>query len=121
MEYFADSYALIEYVKGNYKYKKYFEKDNIITTRLNLMELFYATLLEGAESAAEKYYDSFLSKCIEIKDETIKEAMKLRYRLKKKKLSYVDAISYQISLENGIKLLTGDKEFKTSENVEFVK
>ena len=49
--------------------------------------------------------------------------MKKRKELKEKGLniSYIDAIGYTISLERGIKFLTGDKEFKNLPNVEFIK
>lgn len=120
-EYFADSYALVEYVKGNKNYAKYFRDNRIITTRLNLMELFYSTLITADEELAEKYYDSFSSHIIEFGDETAKEATKFKYLHKKKKISYVDALGYQISIDKGIKFLTGDKQFENLAGVEFVK
>lgn len=120
-EYFADTYALIEFVRGNRHYSKYFLENKTSTTRLNLMELYYATLREGGEELAEEYYESFLSSAINIDDETIKDAMKFRYSVKKKKLSYVDAIGYMLALEKGIKFLTGDNQFKGMADVEFVK
>ena len=119
--FFADTYAIIDYFKGNNKYRKYFEENEIKTTRLNLMETYYSALLDSTEENAESYYDAFLPKCVEIGDETIKKAMKFRLKKRKKNISYVDAIGYQISLELGIKFLTGDKEFKGMKNVEFVR
>jgi predicted nucleic acid-binding protein len=47
--------------------------------------------------------------------------MKFRLKEKAKRLSYVDAIGYQLALEKNAKFLTGDKEFKGMKNVEFVK
>lgn len=121
--FFADSYAIIDYLKGNKKFEKYFEENEIITTRLNLMEVYYSALLDATEELAEKYYDLFLGKCTGLEDETIKKAMQTRLKLKreKKNISYVDAIGCQIALEKNIKFLTGDREFKGMENVEFVK
>ncbi len=117
----ADSYAIIEYLKGNNKYKKYFEKEEIVTTKLNLMEVYYSTLSESNEEYAEKCYNLFLPKCVEINDNILKKELKFRHTNKKKKLSYVDAVCYQLSLEMKIKFLTGDKQFEGLKNVEFVK
>ncbi len=119
--FFADTYAIIDYLKGNKKYKKYFEENEVITTRLNLMEVYYSALLEVTEELAETYYDSYLGKCTDLEDETIKRAMKFKFKEKAKRISYVDAIGYQIALEKNIKFLTGDKQFKGLKNVEFVR
>ncbi|MFH1895765.1 MAG: PIN domain-containing protein [archaeon] len=123
ISYFYDTYALIEYINENPKYKEYFQENKGVTTKLNLMELYYAMLKDINKEKAEIAFDSLLSMVTEIKDESIKEAMKLRLDFKNKKLniSYVDAIGYQTSLENGIKFLTGDREFKGMKNVQFVK
>ncbi|MBU0662252.1 MAG: PIN domain-containing protein [Candidatus Diapherotrites archaeon] len=119
--FFADSYAIIDYLKGNKRYVKYFEDNEIITTRLNLMEVYYSTLIEGTAEKADEYYDSFLGKCVDAGDETIKSAMKFRARERKKKLSYIDALGYRVALENKIKFLTGDIQFRGMKDVEFVK
>ncbi len=56
-------------------------------------------------------------------DEYVKEAMKMRLRLKagKTHLSYADALGYQLSKKLGMEFLTGDDAFKHLANVEFVK
>jgi len=120
-EYFYDTYALIEYVNANKKFKKYFQEHMGITSKLNLMELYYAMLKDISKEKAETTYDSFLPITEDIEDETIKKAMQLRLKEKAKKISYVDAIGYQIALEKNLKFLTGDKQFKEMKNVEFVK
>lgn len=120
-EYFYDTYALIEYINANKRFKKYFQESPGITTRLNLMELYYAMLKDISKEKAEMAYDSFLPLTAEVEDETIKKAMKLRLKEKAKKISYVDAIGYQIALEKNIKFLTGDKQFREMKNVQFVK
>ncbi len=121
--YFADTYALIESLKGNVQFKNRLIKKGFITTRLNLLELFYDAVKEGQEENGEEYYNSLLPNVVEIEDETIKKAAKLRYELKKsgKNVSYIDVIGYQIAIERRIKFITGDKEFKDLENVEFLK
>jgi predicted nucleic acid-binding protein len=120
-EYFYDTYAIFEYLKGNKKYQKYFKEPLGITTKLNLMELYYGLLND--EEYADEIYASFLSIVIDLSDAQIKKGMKMRKELKDKGLniSYVDALGYSISKERKIKFLTGDKEFKNLPNVEYVK
>ena len=121
IKYFYDTYAIIEFLKGSKKYQKYFKKDLGITTKLNLMELYYAYIED--EDYANEVYDAYSEIAVEISDDQIKKSMKVRSDLKNMKLniSYVDAIGYSISFDSGIKFLTGDKEFKNLPNVEFVK
>ena len=121
IKYFYDSYAIIEFLQGNRKFLKYFKETLGITTKLNLMELYYAYIDD--EEYADEIYETYSSIAIEISDDQIKKAMRLRKDLKNKKLkiSYVDAIGYLISYEMGIRFLTGDIEFKGLPNVEFVK
>jgi len=118
--YFADTCALIAYLKGDRAYAGYFEGNEIVTTKLNLMELYYISLAESNEEMAGIYYNTFLAKCVEIGDETIKKAMKFRYQ-QKKNFSYVDAIGYRLSLDIGIRFLTVDRQFKGLKNAEFAK
>ena len=47
--------------------------------------------------------------------------MQFKLQFKDEKLSYADCIGYAVAAEFGIKFLTGDKKFRSKENVEFVK
>ncbi|MBI2139038.1 hypothetical protein HYU13_05595 [Candidatus Woesearchaeota archaeon] len=49
MPYFFDTYALFEITNKNENYRQYFEEE-VITSTLNLAELFYGFLKEGRES-----------------------------------------------------------------------
>ncbi|MFA4907278.1 MAG: PIN domain-containing protein [archaeon] len=122
-KYFYDTYALTEYAGANKNYAKYFGENTGVTTRLNLMELYYAILRDNGKEKADLAYDSFFPITIEPNDGIIKKAMALRLRLKqeKKNVSYVDAIGYQLSIVLKMKFLTGDAQFRGAENVEFVK
>ena len=53
--YFFDTYALYEIFNQNANYKKYSNNINIITTRLNLMELHYGLLLKYGINIANKW------------------------------------------------------------------
>ncbi|MFA4819442.1 MAG: PIN domain-containing protein [Candidatus Aenigmatarchaeota archaeon] len=118
--FFFDTYALIELIKGNSNYEKY-KNANKLTSMLNLLELYYALLLNYNERVAEVYYKIFLNFAISYNEETIKNAAKFRFLNRSKNLSYVDYLGYIMSIENNVKFLTGDKEFKSMNNVEFVK
>lgn len=121
VDYYYDSYSVIELLKGNKRYKYYFEGKNGVTTRLNLMEVYYSLLPD--EVLAEETYSSFLPFIIEPTDEEVKAAMRTRRALKGAGLnvSYVDSLGYQISRGRNLLFLTGDREFKGLPGVEFVK
>jgi len=122
MKYFFDTYALFEIFFGNENYLKYLDSE-VVTTRLNLMEIYYHLLRDYGEATAEKYYDETIGYSIEFTDKDIKEAMKFRLKMKKKKkaLSYVDALGYIIANRMKIRFLTGDNAFEDIPNVEYVK
>lgn len=122
MVYFFDTYALIEIIKGNPNYKVY-SKEEFITTRFNLMELYYSLLRLFNEKVADRYFNTFLPSCVPVSDNTIKAAMKFRFEQRKNGnlISYVDCVGYFAALENNIRLLTGEKHFLGLRNVEFVK
>jgi len=122
MNYFFDTYALFEIFFGNESYLKYLDSE-VVTTRLNLMEIYYHLLRDYGEQVAEKYYDETIGYSIEFTDKDIKDAMKFRLKMKKKKkaLSYVDALGYTIATRMKIRFLTGDNAFEKVPNVEYVK
>ena len=118
MKYFLDTYAIIEIIKGNPSYQRFTDHD-LSTSILNLYELYYIFLRVRGEDEAKKYFSQFYDIIIPIKDANIFFASK--FKLKQKNISYTDALGYAIAYENNMTFLTGDKEFKDIENVEFVK
>lgn len=120
--YFFDTYALIEIIKGNHSYLKYIDS-KIITTNLNLLELYSSLLRNYDKDKADYYFNIYSKKCVLIEDEDLKEAVKLWLLMRKenKKPSYIDCIGYVLAKRLDIKFLTGDREFKDMQNVEFVK
>lgn len=119
--YFFDTYALYEIVEGNPNYARFTKGVGLVTTRLNLMEFYYAMLKEYGRETADKYYGFFVEYAVEVDDETIKQAMVFKWLNKSKRLSYVDCVGYMLAKKRGIKFLTGDKEFEDMEQVKFVK
>ncbi len=118
--YVFDTYALIEIIKGNQNYFSYINSKVIITSFI-LAELCYSSIKLYGNKKANEYVDNY-SKFVEnIDKEIIKEAMNFRYLNIKKNMSTADCIGYILAKKLNIKFLTGDKEFKDLENVEFMK
>ena len=118
--FFFDSYALHEVVVGSKSYIPFLKDVNIATTKMNLMELHYSLLRTQGKEAADECYDFFLPYAVEITDDIIKMANVFRYTNKKSRMSYIDCVGYILAKTMGVKFLTGDKEFKDLDNVEYV-
>lgn len=116
---FFDSYALFEIMNGNPAYER-LKDEIIITSALNIGELYYGILKTGDKSG-EDWLAQLKPDLIEIDIETMKNAMKFRYANRQKKLSMVDCVGYSLAQKLRMPFLTGDKEFEGLPNVEFVK
>lgn len=119
-EYFFDSYALIELGKCNPAYLKYGDC-SVVITLFNLTEVMYSVFQEFGELKAKEAYRKFKECAIEIDEEILVGAMRLKQRYKKRDLSYADCVGYAAAKKKGIPFLTGDQDFWDLENVEFVK
>lgn len=120
VDYFWDSYAVVEVIKGNPSYARY-TQEPVAITLFNLAEIYWAALNDLSEEEAEEIYSHYKQSVLDINDEILKEAIKFRQKNKKKDLSYTDCIGYVYALKNNMKFLTGDKKFENFDNVEFVK
>lgn len=119
--FFYDTYALYEIIAGNPAYERYTHGVAALTTKLNLMELYYGLLSKYDKKTAERYYREFQPYVVDADDETIKKAMEFKLANKDKNLSYTDAVGYAIAQQRKIKFLTGDLQFKNLPGVEYVK
>jgi predicted nucleic acid-binding protein len=119
---FLDTYAMVEYFKGNPAVARLIENNNFCTSDFQLMELYYITLREQDENSANAYFETFALMKAPVMEKTIKNAMKLRLELQRqrKNISYVDALGYQYSLEHKLRFVTGDRHFKGLKSVEFI-
>ncbi|MBI2146353.1 PIN domain-containing protein [Candidatus Woesearchaeota archaeon] len=119
-EYFFDSYALIEVIKGNPAYLKY--SDEIVTiTIFNLVEVTYAVFRSFGEEKAHEVYEKFKG-CVQDMDwGVILAALKLKDKYNKKHLSYADCLGYAFAESRDLFFLTGDEDFRDMNRVEFVK
>ncbi len=120
LNFFFDSYAIIEIIKENPKYKIYVNEEVVISL-FNLAEIYWSVLNDFGEQKAEEIYSKFRNNVEDIDDETLKEAIKFRKQHKKKDLSYTDCIGYIYAKRNNLKFLTGDSKFEDLPFVEFVK
>jgi len=122
-ELFADTYALIEILKGNPNYEKY-SKRSLITTEFNIFELAYALYRDFGDDAMGTLRLVRGDIVMEyVRDDDYIEAAKIRLLTNKegKNLSLIDCLGYSCAKRPGIKFFTGDQEFKYMENVEYVK
>ena len=121
---FADTYALIELLKGNPNYENYSQTD-IIATEFNILELTYALFRDFGRDEAAKVVKLIRDKIkiLPTEDSDYLDASEFRKSANKtgKKLSLIDALGYSCSKKLGIKFLTGDREFLEMENVEYIK
>ena len=115
-----DTYAIIEIIKGSHNYKGYVNSE-IIINKFILTELAYWLTSNHGPDITDKYISKYNKFVKDFDIEIIKKAMNFRYKNKSRRMSMTDCISYLQAKELGIKFLTGDKEFKDMENVEFVK
>lgn len=123
MTYFYDSYAIIEFLDKNQRFKEYFTEHRGILTVLNLMEVSYSLQKHFGIKSAAKHLGPFLPYVVSFDLQDIDAAMKLRLALergKKLNISYADALGYYLAKKHGALFLTGDKHFKDLDNVEFV-
>jgi predicted nucleic acid-binding protein len=120
-ELFYDTYALYAIIKGEGSYGRFAKGYGIVTSLMNLYELYYTLLKEDENELAESFFSKLLGNCVEISSEAVKNAAIFRKRQVKRKLSYLDCLGYAIAREKGVKFLTGDEGFRDLANVKFVK
>jgi hypothetical protein len=111
------------YLSDNPNYRAYFEENDGVLTKLNLIEICFRTLEIHGEEAAAQVLKLLAKYTVDFAQADIVGAMKLRLTMKKdgRNISYADALGYYLALKNKLKFLTGDKEFIGLEGVEFVK
>ena len=119
-DYFFDTYAIIEVIKGNSNYE--FVKDNVIITGvMNIAEVYYALLLENTEDFADSIIKKLNVQIVDLNQEMAVKSAKFRYKNKKLFLSYINCIGYILAKENNLIFLTGDEGFKNIDNVKLIK
>jgi len=119
-KYFFDTYAIFEILNSNPGYEKY-ANEPIVTSILNLGELYYGLLKEENEKTAIEWKNKLENCYTNFDSSTIVKSMKFRHENKNRKMSFIDCVGYTIAKENNLRFLTGDQQFNGIANVEFVK
>ena len=120
MQYFFDSYALIEILQSNPSFEKY-NAEEVHITVLNLIEVVYYFMQHLGEQKATVVCNKLRAKELDISNDVILSAVRFRNENKKKSLSYADCIGYIYAKMHNLVFLTGDDAFKNMPNVEFRK
>ena len=118
--YFFDTYAIIEVLKGSDNYTQ-LRNVRIITSKLNIFEVYYYLLRTVGEEIAKEIAKEYYKYVTDYDLDTISEASKLKHELRKREISMTDCIGYILSKKYKVPFLTGDLEFENMENVAFVK
>jgi predicted nucleic acid-binding protein len=118
-----DSWAWVEYFKGGKaggKARKWIEgSEKAVISTINIAEVYRWILQSYDEAIAEEKRRIMKKRCftIPLTEEIAVEAAKIR---KKKGFGLGDAIIYSTAKYERSKVLTGDKHFRTVDNVIFI-
>jgi len=121
--YFADSYALIEMLKGNENYRQ-FQNERLVTTEFNICEVGFAVCRNYPENASRVL--KTVRKMVTLQatrdeDYCAGAEKKKAASGQGKKLSTIDCVGYSVANRLDIPFLTGDREFADMDNVQFVR
>ena len=123
-ELFADTYALVEILKANPAYE-ICSQEELVTSEFNMFELAYAMHRDFGRTDALRILQFLRSRIEVIHPEDLDYLNASQFsqscNKKGKKLSLIDSLGYACSKKLNIPFLTGDREFKDIENVEFIK
>jgi len=120
MNYYFDTYAIIEIIKDSLAYQK-FKETTIITGALNIAETHYFLIEFADENEADKMIEGLNLVLLEPNKDTAIQASKFRFKNKKLKMSYADCLGYTLAQKNDLIFVTGDDAFKDFNGVEFIK
>lgn len=114
-----DTYALVEISNGNPSFVSLLTEQAVISD-LTMAE-FYADLYRKyGEKTAEYWLRKLTPLCRPVPREILIQAVKFRIDHHKENLSFFDCVGYLFSRQGQMLFVTGDKEFKNKEGVEFI-
>ena len=117
--FYLDTYALAEIGDGNPKFMEFLNKEFVITD-LTLGEYYSVVYRDGREDKAIYWHSRLASLCKPVSRNILVNALKYWIDNKKDNLSIFDCVGYIFALENNLRFVTGDKEFKNKEGVLFI-
>ncbi|MDE1819965.1 MAG: PIN domain-containing protein [Euryarchaeota archaeon] len=119
----ADSYAFFEHVGGNPRYQRVFHERDVVTTAMNVLEVYHVLRRQLAPEVALKHAQACLSYVTDVPREVALAAAEFKEDMvtRKRNCSYIDAWGYEAARALGRKFLTGDRAFEGIAHVEFLK
>lgn len=118
-DFYFDTYALFERLRGNPSYAPYVEMP-VVTHQMNVYELVTALLREQSETRARQLVTSIDANFVDADMADLFDAADFRKEYARRRVSHIDALGYVLARRHSLKFLTGDKAFKGLENVEYV-
>ena len=121
--FFADSYAIIEILKGNGHYLPYQQARYLATTEFNLCEVAFAICRDYPDKAKDimEHVREMITLVPTTDEDYCSGAVTKRSTASQgKKLSTIDCVGYSVACRLDIPFLTGDREFRDIPGVEFV-
>jgi predicted nucleic acid-binding protein len=111
-KFFADTYALVEILRGNPNYSTYAEEE-LYTTEFNLLELSYALTRDFGEKKVKATVELVRSILIvltpDIQHYVTASTLRIQTRKEGKKLSLIDCLGYVLAKDMEMRFLTGDR------------
>ena len=120
---FADTYAFIALLEGNERYARIFGRGGLVTSAMNVQEVYTILLQRLDEEPATAFARSILGTVVDIPPEVALEAARFKGRMatERRDCSHIDAWGYASAKVLKRKFLTGDTAFRGLRNVEFVR
>ena len=122
-DYLAGSYAWVALLEGNERYERIFRRKQLVTTAMNVLEVYSTLLRRIPRSEAKEMAAALLAYVTPVPPETALAAGEFRQFMRNRRLdcSYIDAWGYASARALGRKFLTGDPAFRSIEDVEYVR
>jgi predicted nucleic acid-binding protein len=120
---FADSFAIVAFFEGNPRYVRIFQRKRLVTSSLNVLEVYSTLLRRLPQAEAREKAAAVLELLVDVPAEAAFTAGEFRREMRERKrdCSYIDAWGYAASRYFDLEFLTGDPAFKGIPHVEFVR
>jgi len=113
-----DTYALVEICDGNHPFSTLLNEEVVIPDLT--MAKFYGNLYRKyGLKTAEYWLRKLTPLCRSVSREILIKAVQYRIDNKFQNISFFDCVGYLFTREHNILFVTGDKEFKHKEGVDF--
>lgn len=116
----ADTYAIVELLKGNAAYAQLARESRWILTEHALVEVYFQALRSEGETYAQEVYERWSEHTEPLLAAAVQKGMQFKLQHKNEKPSYADCIGWGTAQALGIPFLTGDKAFKGKPGVLWV-